>query len=200
MDIAALLQRLNGTSDTQLPPQMRWNPQTGHYEQSEVGPQLPYGQGNGPAPMRLPQVQRPQAFQAPQGGFPMPQGGGFSGFGGPQGPPQLGGPLARPQSGLWQGNPGQPRMAPLQAAMRRPAPTGPFAGNAQGSVVGDMGPDAGMTQGVNPALLAMAQSPLQELGNFSQVPNIPQMQGGSQLPQQHGNRLTALLRAILPGV
>lgn len=54
MDIAALLQRLNGTNDSMLPPASRWNPQTGHYEQVEVGPQLPYGQGNGPAPMRLP--------------------------------------------------------------------------------------------------------------------------------------------------
>lgn len=95
--------------------------------------------------------------------------------------------------------------SPLQAAMRRPqpaAPTGPFAGNAQGSVMGpDPGPDAGMAQGLSPELLAMLQGPQQELGNFSQAPNIPQMQSGRnpQLPQG-GNRFAALMRAILPGV
>lgn len=139
-----------------------------------------------------PQLPQAQPYQAPQ---VQPQGMTMSHpmFGNQGGAPHLGGPLARAPQG--------PQGSPLQAAMRRPqSPTGAFAGNAQGSVVGDMGPDAGMSQGLSPALLAMMQGPQQELGNFSQAPQVPQMQSGSQLPQQGGNRLSALLRAILPGV
>lgn len=189
--------------------QFQWNAQTGRLEPKfgttqqrpgdvSIGRGLPpstESMMNMPQPPQLPQrpqLNQMQPFQAPQAPH-SPMAAQWPGMGGQpgQGAPQ-GRPLAPPGS------------TPLQSAVRRPSapagplagPTGPFAGNPQGSVVGNAGPTP--SQGLSPELLAMMQGPDQPLGPGRDAPQFGPMQGGAnpQLPQQHGG-IGALLRAIL---
>lgn len=152
------------------------------------------------APLNISALQQiAQELSNAQQGPQRPQPGGAQ-FGLPSGPRghlggQLGGGngiqhmlqrLAQSQQSPMPARPRPPQM---------PAPqTGAFAGNAQGSVVGDMGPTPQMG-GYVPTGGDLNELPQEALGGARALPNTFGSMYGQALPQQR-NALSALLAAI----
>ena len=173
------------------------------HTQGQRPPQLPQGFAlPGGFPIQRAPMQPLPSHGAPQGPPLMPSHGGMPGaLGGALGQlmPSHGGGMGA-LGGALGGMLGQPQRQPMRPPNGPPqAPTGPYGGNDQSSAVGGNGATVGMSQGLSPELLAMLQGPQQELGNFSQRPQVPQMQGGANSQLQHAGSggLGSLLRAVL---
>lgn len=195
--ISPMLQQLGqnvGTPNASVPydRQVRWDPQAGGY----VKVQNQFGQPVRSADINLlPSPQLPQGAPYQPPSAPMPGSGGM-GFGGQMGRlgGQLGGGngiqhmlqrLAQSQQSPMPAKPRPPQMPPA---------TGAFAGNAQGSVVGDMGPTPQMG-GYVPTGGDLNELPQEALGGARALPNTFGSMYGQALPQQR-NALSALLAAI----
>lgn len=167
----------------------KWDPNQQAYRQ--VNPETYAGP--------LPQVSRPAINQAswPPDPYTDPNAvAQMQTLAGTQQPQLRVGRAPMQGSGLPSRSAARTNNAPRRQQFRQAAPqsmntTGPYAGNAQGSVIG---PDDEMVAGAAPGfanlpeMLAQSQrGPMSGLNVQSQ--RVPQ-----------GNRLTALLRAILPGV
>lgn len=182
--ISPMLQQLGqnvGTPNASVPydRQVRWDPQVGGY----VKVQNQFGQPVRSADINLlPSPQLPQGAPYQPPSAPMPGSGGM-GFGGQMG--RLGGQLGQPQPRLGgQLGQGMPQRPQMRAPQQPPTPTGPYAGNMQGSMFPADMPLYGQD-------LPMAA---EGLAPGSALPQFQTLQS-RQLPQQGG--MSALLNAIL---